>query len=84
MIIHARNGCRRHNPDQINSGSCGLLQEALEKDRMYAGWTRGSESDDEFNSEAHGSCEVYEECCREEGAENPVGCSPVELGLEEC
>ena len=51
---------------------------------MYAGWTRGRESDEEFNSEAHGSCEVYEECCSEERAENPVGCSPVELGLEEC
>ena len=32
----------------------------------------------------HGTCEVYEECCTEEGAANPTGCSPMELDTGEC
>ena len=42
------------------------------------------EAHNEFNGETHGRCEVFEECCSEEGAANPTGCSPMELGTEEC
>ena len=50
----------------INKGSCGLLEEALE-----------DPNGETINTEAAGSCEVYNECCASE-------CNPNELGIEEC
>jgi len=52
MLINSQNGCHRHNRKDINKGSCGLLEEALE-----------DPSGKSINKEAGGSCEVYNECC---------------------
>ena len=53
-----------------NGGSCKLYEEALEH-------VNGNYEGEEFNEEASGSCDVYEECCNK-------ACYPEELGYEEC
>ena len=56
-------------------GNCRLWEESREV-------VFGSYSNEDFNEEAgknrfNKNCDVYEECCNE-------GCSPAELGVEEC
>ena len=63
---------------KINSGSCGLLQEAFEMEKRN--WPKGAESAEEYNEEADKiACDVWEECC-----DRASGCHPDELGSEEC
>ena len=52
----------RKKIQDINKGSCGLLEEALED---ASGAT--------INQEADGSCEVYEECCLKQCHPNELG-----------
>ena len=54
---------------------CGALEEALEASGYGNEIARSGE---DFNEEAHGSCEVYEKCCKQ----GP--CNPTDLGKEEC
>ena len=56
-------------------GHCTLREEAEE-------YIDGDDEAGDIDMEAQGACEVYKECCYNEGELR--NCSPEELGPEEC
>ena len=83
MILKSKNGCQHYVHEQHrscggwDSGACALLEEAKEYHLEPSKWS--NEQGEEFNEEASGSCNTYDNCCK-----NGNTCEPSKLSYSEC